>query len=81
MTPAAGAISPRGRMRSYQVRTAASAVTVNRFQLLIFENAAAKRPGCDAHHTISVRDVEYLGLWDLGAPNQGATVESAHSRG
>jgi hypothetical protein len=37
VTPAAGAISPRGRMRSYQMRTAASAVRVNRFRLLILK--------------------------------------------
>ena len=45
-----------------------------------FGDTGGKRLGCDARLTISVRDVEYLLLWDLGA-NLGATVESAHSRG
>jgi hypothetical protein len=42
VTPAAGAISPRGGMRSYEMRTAASAVRVNRFLLLILKNTAAR---------------------------------------
>ena len=80
MTPAAGPISPRAACGAIKCDDGIGSEG-EQISVINFGDTGGKRLGCDAHHTISVRDVEYLGLWDLGAPNQGATVESAHSRG
>ena len=63
MTPAISS----GRMRSYQNADKGIGCEGEQISVINFGDTGGKRLGCDARHTISVRDVEYLLLWDLGA--------------
>jgi hypothetical protein len=54
-------------MRSYQNADKGIGREGEQISVISFGDTGGKRPGCDAHHTISVRDGENLRLWGLGA--------------